>query len=40
MKMKKLFMMLVMVAAVMASVTCYAQISIADLNIGGIYYGQ
>ena len=31
---------MVVMVAVMASVSCYAKITEADLNIGGIYYGQ
>ena len=40
MRIKKLLMMMVVMVAVMASVSCYAKITEADLNIGGIYYGQ
>ena len=40
MRIKKLLMTVVVLVAVMASVSCYAKITKADLNIGGIYYGQ
>lgn len=40
MKMKKYTMMLVFLIAMVVSISCYAKITEADLNIGGIYYGQ
>ena len=38
--MKRVLMALLFAVAMMASITCYAQITVADLNIGGIYYGM
>lgn len=38
--MKRILMAVLFAVAMMASITCYAQITVADLNIGGIYLGM
>ena len=39
--MKRVLMLIMFVVSLVAmSVTCYAKITVEDLNIGGIYYGQ
>lgn len=38
--MKRILMAVLFMVAMMASITCYAKITVADLNIGGIYYGM
>ena len=40
MKMKKYTMMFAFLIAMIVSISCHAQITEADLNIGGIYLGQ
>ena len=40
MRMKKFLVMMIFMVTMLVSVSCYAQISEADMNIGGIYYGQ
>ena len=40
MNIKKLFISTIVTVMMLTTVTCFAQISKSDLNIGGIYYGQ
>ena len=40
MNIRKLFMSAIVTVMMLATATCFAQISKSDLNIGGIYYGQ
>ena len=40
MNIKKLFLSAMVLAVILETAACFAQISKSDLNIGGIYYGQ
>ena len=40
MNIKKLFLSAMVLAVILETTACFAQISKSDLNIGGIYYGQ
>ena len=40
MNIRKLFLSAIMLAMMMVTATCFAQISVSELNIGGVYIGQ
>ena len=40
MNIRKLFMSAIVTAMMLVTTTCFAQISVSELNIGGVYIGQ